>query len=96
MAAFALLALLAPQGLLLALVVGLLQLVTELVIVRHYGLALVFITPLALTIAEAGSGAPVPPLVLDRVIDTVAGSAVALGVLVADLGVERLLRPRPA
>ena len=55
-AAFALLALLAPQGLLLALVVGLLQLVTELVIVRHYGLALVFITPLALTIAEAGSG----------------------------------------
>ena len=95
-AAFALLALLAPQGLLLALVVGLLQLVTELVIVRHYGLALVFITPLALTIAEAGSGAPVPPLVQDRVIDTVAGSAVALGVLVADLGVERLLRPRPA
>ena len=77
-AAFALLALLAPQGLVLALVVGVLQLVTELVIVRHYGLALVLITPLALTIAEAGSGGPVAPLVQDRVVDTVTGAAVAL------------------
>ncbi|HEY8318001.1 MAG TPA: hypothetical protein VIG76_04170 [Amnibacterium sp.] len=58
--------------------------------------ALVLITPLALTIAEAGSGAPVLLLVQDRVVDTVVGAAVALGVLVADLGMERLLRPRTA
>jgi uncharacterized membrane protein YccC len=94
--AFALLSIASPRGLLLALVVGLLQLVTELVIVRHYGLALVIITPLALTVAEAGSGGPLLPLVADRVVDTAVGSGVALIVLVADLVLERLIERRRA
>jgi hypothetical protein len=89
-AAFALLALVPLPGVVLALVVGALQFVTELVVVRHYGLALVFITPLALTVAEAGSPGPVPALILDRIVDTAVGAAVALLVLVVDLAVERL------
>jgi Fusaric acid resistance protein-like len=92
--AFALLALVPLPGVLLALVVAALQFVTELVVVRHYGLALVFITPLALTVAEAGSAGPVSTLVLDRVVDTTLGAAAALAVLVVDLAVERIVARR--
>ncbi|HEY0374476.1 MAG TPA: FUSC family protein [Amnibacterium sp.] len=88
--AFALLALVPLPGVALALVVAALQFVTELVVVRHYGLALVFITPLALTIAEAGSTGPLPALILDRIVDTSVGAAVAVAVLVVDLAVERV------
>jgi uncharacterized membrane protein YccC len=72
------------QGVLLAVVLGVLQLAAELVIVAHYGLALIAITPLALLIAEAGSAGDPWAIAATRVLDTAIGCVVALVVLVGD------------
>ena len=71
------LALLALPVWALGLVFGALQVTIELTVVRHYALALVFITPLVLLIigAATGDGANVP-LALERVVDTLVGAAV--------------------
>jgi hypothetical protein len=83
-------------GLVLAVALGLLQFVTELVVVAHYGLALVTITPLALLIAEAGSPGDPWAIAGTRVLDTAIGCAVALVVLVVDRLVEGPATSRPA
>lgn len=90
---FAVLAGLGPQGVVLALVAGVLQAATELVVVRHYGLALVFITPLALTIAAVAAPAAVQATVADRLVDTAVGVGIALAVvLVEAVAVRRPIR----
>jgi hypothetical protein len=71
-------------GLLLAVVLGLLQFGAEMLVVRHYGVALLLITPLALLIAEAGSAGDPWTIAGTRVLDTAIGCAIALLVLVAD------------
>ena len=78
-------------GILLAVVLGALQFGAEMVVVRHYGIALLFVTPLALLIAEAGS--PGDPWLIagTRVLDTAIGCAIALLVLLGD---RLLTRPR--
>ncbi|MDH6245618.1 FUSC family protein [Mycobacterium sp. OTB74] len=71
-----------PGGPWLALIIGTLQFIIEMFVVRNYTLAVVFITPAALTIASGGHRVPdVPGLLLARGIDTVIGCAVALAVL---------------
>ncbi|WP_167350499.1 FUSC family protein [Microbacterium arborescens] len=65
-------------GVVLGLVLGALQFIIELVVVRHYALALVFITPLVLLILSA-AGAGGPELAVERVVDTAVG--VGLGIL---------------
>jgi hypothetical protein len=73
---YALLALLHPAGLWLALLLGTLQFVIELVVVRHYALALVFITPLVLLLTGAATGEIGDMSVaLERIVDTVVGAA---------------------
>jgi hypothetical protein len=72
------------QGVLLAVVLAALQLGAELVVVAHYGVALVLVTPLALLIAEAGSRGDPWTIAGTRVLDTGIGCAIALVVLVAD------------
>ncbi len=57
---FALIAAWSPTGLWLAALLAALNFVAELVILRNYGLGLVLITPLALTIAAQGHSAPPP------------------------------------
>lgn len=69
----------------LGLILGLLQFAIELVVVRHYALALCLITPLVLLIIGAG-GASGWGLALERVIDTFVG--VAIGVLAGLLRVR--------
>ncbi|PZU30186.1 MAG: FUSC family protein [Microbacterium sp.] len=61
----------------LGLLLGALQVVIELTVVRHYALALVFITPLVLLLigAASGEGANIT-LALERVVDTIVGAAV--------------------
>nr|WP_233348412.1 FUSC family protein [Luteimonas sp. MC1572] len=79
-----------PQGLWLVLAVMALQFTIEMVVLRNYALAVVFITAAALTIASGGR--PVDALgsyLLARGLDTLAGCAVALAVF-------RLLPPRAA
>ncbi|PFG41220.1 fusaric acid resistance family protein [Georgenia soli] len=65
------------------LLVVLLQGTVELAIPRNYAVAVTFITPLALTIATAGSTGTVWPVVAERLLDTTVGVAVAVGVLLA-------------
>lgn len=65
----------------LACVVVVLQLVVELLVVRSYALAVVAITPLALTIATAGRPGPVSPIIADRGLDTAIGVVCALATL---------------
>lgn len=86
---YALLALLQPAGLWLALLLGLLQFSIELIVVRHYALALTLITPLVLLLVGAATGTLGDMTVAaERVVDTLAGAA--LGALSA------FIRPRPA
>jgi len=82
--AYALLALLHPAGLWLAALLGLLQFVIEIIVVRHYALALVFITPLVLLLAGAATGTIGSlDIAAERVVDTLVGAALgaASGVL---------------
>lgn len=67
-----------PQGLWLVLVIAVLQFAIEVVVMKHYGLALMFITPMALTIALAGGETNVADTVQSRIIDTMIGVAIAL------------------
>ena len=90
LALFALIALLAPEGLWLAVVLMALQFVVELVVIRNYGLALVFITPLALLISAQGGH--VGEIIADRVVDTVIGTAIAMLVLLGALALRGLRR----
>lgn len=73
---YALLALLHPSGLWLALLLAALQFTIELVVVRHYALALVFITPLVLLLTGAATGEiGAMDVAAERIVDTVVGAA---------------------
>ena len=87
--AFLLLALWSPAGVILGLVLGLMQLVIEIVVPRHYALALVLITPLALTIGTAAANLDPLDVVGERLVDTVLGAAIAAAVLAASWLVRR-------
>ena len=92
LALFGLIALFAPEGLWLAFVLMGLQFVVEMVVIRNYGLALVFITPLALLISTQGGH--VGEIIADRVVDTLIGTAIAMLVLLGALALRRLRRWR--
>jgi uncharacterized membrane protein YccC len=71
-----------PQGLWLALTLGALQFVIELLVIRNYTLAVLFITAIALTMSSGAHETPSILLLLwDRGIDTVIGCAIGIGVL---------------
>ena len=86
---FALIFLASPSGVWLGVLLMALQFVVELVVIRNYGLALVFITPLALTIAAQAGTAEVGVIVGERFADTVLGAAIATAVLLAALAIIR-------
>jgi MFS family permease len=88
---FALVMLWDPQGLVLALLLAVLQFIVQLVVTRNYGLALIFITPLALTIAAQGDPGDVGTVVATRVVDTLLGAAIAMVVLLGVLFLRRYL-----
>ena len=69
-----------PQGWWLAVILAALQLVIEMLVVRHYGLASVFITAAALTIATGSHRVDVGELLLARGTDTLIGCAVGVAV----------------
>jgi uncharacterized membrane protein YccC len=79
--AFGLITLLAPAGLWLVATVAVLQFMIELVVAKNYGLALLFITPVALIISTANqSGSPLG-IIGERVLDSLLGALIALTVL---------------
>lgn len=76
--------LLRPQGPALAALVAALQFVIEIIVMRNYALATVFITPIALVIAEAAApSTDLGLLLFDRGFDTLVGCVVGLAVLFA-------------
>ncbi|WP_436530345.1 FUSC family protein [Actinoplanes sp. HUAS TT8] len=74
------------------LVLALLQIATELVIGRHYGLAMVFITPLALLMNQVAAPRAIGGLLWDRGVETVVGAAVACAVILLAAGPRRVGR----
>ncbi|WP_423922647.1 FUSC family protein [Frigoribacterium sp. 2-23] len=72
---------------------GMLQFGAEMAVLRHYGLTLVFITPMALGMPALTGPVDVGSLVLDRTLDTALGIAV---VVIALLATHRLRQGPPA
>jgi uncharacterized membrane protein YccC len=81
MAIFGLINLAEPRGLWLVIVLALLQFAIEVVVARHYALALTFITPTALTISAAGGTGGSLAVATERLLDTLLGAAIAMAVL---------------
>ncbi|RFA12015.1 hypothetical protein B7R21_11835 [Subtercola boreus] len=73
-----LLLLLQPSGLVAILLVVGLQMAAELLIMRNYGLALVFVTPLALLMIDLVHPGDPTQLITDRGLETLLGTAVAI------------------
>lgn len=69
-----------PQGVWLVLVIALLQFTIELLVVRNYTLAVIFITATALTIGSAAHRVDIGEVLLTRGVDTAIGCAVAIAV----------------
>ncbi|MCI9887937.1 FUSC family protein [Micrococcales bacterium 31B] len=66
------------RGVLLISVVAVLQGITELVVVRNYGLALLCITPLSLLMVHLAVPTPASVLLLDRSLETIIGVVVGM------------------
>ncbi|MFF2387693.1 FUSC family protein [Agromyces sp. NPDC058104] len=85
-----------PSVWVLVVVVAVCQFGAELLVTKHYGTALVFVTPLALTVAHLASPAPIAGLIGDRVLETVLGAAAGVVmVLAARRFVEVVPMPPP-
>jgi uncharacterized membrane protein YccC len=91
-------ALLAPgfEPLAIVLIVAALQIVTELVVGRNYGLALLFITPMAMLMGQLAAPWPVGPLLFDRGIETVIGAVIGGLVMVTGELTRRRTQARSA
>ena len=74
------------------LVVAVLQIVTELIVGRHYGAALLFITPMAMLMGQLAAPLPVRSLLFDRGVETVIGAVVGT-LLVVVLELVRSAKP---
>ncbi|GAA4897549.1 FUSC family protein [Actinomycetospora straminea] len=83
-----------PSGIALVLVIAVLQGAVQPTMPRNYGLGVVVVTPLALTIGSAGHPADLGALLLARGVDTAVGCA--LGVVVFLLVAPGTDRPPPA
>ena len=64
--------LVAPSAVVICVIV-VCQFFAEILVARHYGAALVFITPLALSVSYLSRPGPLGSLVVDRVLETVLG-----------------------
>ncbi|MEA9999584.1 FUSC family protein [Cryobacterium sp. RTS3] len=62
----------------LVVVITVSQFGAEILVGKHYGAALLFITPLALSVVHLGSPVPVPALLVDRIVETALGAGVAI------------------
>ena len=83
-----------PSGVGLALTIAVLQFGIQLLMPRNYGLGVVLVTPIALTIGSGGHPADLGGLLLARGVDTAVGCAI--GVLVFLLIAPRAAVPDPA
>lgn len=78
-----------PPVWVLVAVIGLAQFGAEVLVGRHYGAALVCITPLALVVAHLAAPEPLGPLLVDRVLETAIGCAVGILVVLGARAADR-------
>lgn len=78
-----------PPAWMLIAVVGVCQFATEILVGRHYGAALLFITPLALAVSELAAPTAIPGLLVDRVVATTIGAGVGLLTVLLARAIER-------
>ncbi|UAJ78679.1 FUSC family protein [Leifsonia sp. ZF2019] len=78
-----------PPALVVILAIVVCQFFAEILVGRHYGSALVFITPMALAVSHLASPAPLAALVGDRVLETVLGAGIGIVLVLLARGVER-------
>lgn len=78
-----------PPALVVICVIVVCQFFAEILVARHYGAALVFITPLALSVSHLASPTPLNVLVVDRVLETVLGAGVGIALVLLARVVER-------
>lgn len=79
-----------PDGFALIGIIMFLQFAIEVVVARNYGLALIFITPVALTISTVGQQDEIWSVIQARVLDTLLGAVVALLVIGGGEGLKFL------
>jgi uncharacterized membrane protein YccC len=91
---FALILVFEPRGIAVGIVVMVLQFIVETIVIRNYGLALVFITPLALLIADQSGSADIGETISVRVLDTLLGAVIALVVLFGSFLARRISSSR--
>ncbi|MFI5426412.1 FUSC family protein [Aeromicrobium sp. UC242_57] len=72
--------LLDPSPTMLVLAIIVCQVATELIVMRHYAMALVFITPLALLMGQLAHPMPTGEVVAQRAVETILGVAIGLAV----------------
>ncbi|MEU2611953.1 FUSC family protein [Micromonospora sp. NPDC007271] len=75
------------------LVVAGLQIVTELLVGRNYGLALLFITPMALLMGQLAAPRPAGQLLYDRGVETVIGAAIGGLIVLCEPWLRARIRP---
>ncbi|TFC35492.1 FUSC family protein [Cryobacterium sp. TMT2-42-4] len=78
-----------PSVWVLIAVIAIGQFGAEILIGRHYGAALLFVTPLALTVAHLADPVAVPTLLVDRVAETALGGVVAVLIVLVARGLAR-------
>ncbi|WP_285115803.1 FUSC family protein [Leifsonia sp. fls2-241-R2A-40a] len=78
-----------PPPVFLICVIVVCQFFTEVLVARHYGAALVFITPLALSVSHLAAPTPLNALVVDRVLETVLGAGIGIVLVLLARGVQR-------
>jgi hypothetical protein len=79
-----------PPPIVVILVIVVCQVFAEILVGRHYGLALVFITPMALSVSHLVSPVPLNVLAVDRVLETALGAGVGIVLVLAARGLERM------
>ena len=69
-----------PEKIVMIVIITVLQFIIELFVVRNYGLAVIFITPLTILLTETGSEVhhQVETLMQARLLDTIIGSLIGL------------------
>lgn len=78
-----------PPAIVVILVIVVCQFFAEMLVGRHYGYALLFITPMALAVSHLAAPAPLGTLVADRVIETVLGAAIGIALVLLARAIER-------
>lgn len=85
-----------PPALAVIAVIVVCQFFAEMLVGRHYGSALLFITPMALSVSHLASSAPLGTLVADRVLETVLGALVGIAMVLLARAVTRSRVPEGA